>query len=312
MTQPGNERKKIAVGQHSAEEAYWLKTFSSEPVFSCFPVDREGTPGEREMESCRYSITGQLFQAVEKLRNGSDPRLSMILTAVVSLLLGKTAGKTDVILGTSIYKQKTGGRFLNTVLPLRIRQQPGMSFKELLLQVRAILAEADKNRNYPVESLLYMLGMSQEEGDFPLFDVVILLDNIHNEAYIQATKPNIIFLFSRTPHQLDLTLRYNRLRYDGPTIDGIIQRLVMLLQHAMADVSVTLQAMELVTADEKKRLIEEFNNTAAPFPETKTLHRLFEEQVERTPHRLALVGEGGCGDGDTGIAAHGPRRHSVP
>ncbi len=38
--------------------------------------------------------------------------------------------------------------------------------------------------------------------------------------------------------------------------------------------------------------IRSFNNTGYPFPEDKTIHSLFEEQVERTPHHIAAMFRG--------------------
>ncbi|UCH97619.1 MAG: amino acid adenylation domain-containing protein, partial [Candidatus Aminicenantes bacterium] len=41
---------------------------------------------------------------------------------------------------------------------------------------------------------------------------------------------------------------------------------------------------------EKRLLLEEYNDTAAEYPRDKTLHQLFEEQVEQSPEGTALVG----------------------
>ncbi|MCX6581123.1 MAG: non-ribosomal peptide synthetase [Candidatus Aminicenantes bacterium] len=49
------------------------------------------------------------------------------------------------------------------------------------------------------------------------------------------------------------------------------------------------QAVEL-TEEETRRILYEFNNTAAEFPVGKTLHQLFEEQVEKTPGNIAVSG----------------------
>src|ERR1700730_12242336 len=48
--------------------------------------------------------------------------------------------------------------------------------------------------------------------------------------------------------------------------------------------------LELLGFEEKRRILEEWNDTAREVPET-TLPRLFEEQVERTPEAVAVVYE---------------------
>ncbi|MCP5046744.1 MAG: amino acid adenylation domain-containing protein, partial [bacterium] len=52
-----------------------------------------------------------------------------------------------------------------------------------------------------------------------------------------------------------------------------------------------VEAVDMLSADEKHRLLEEFNATEADYPREKTMHRLFEEQAARTPDSIALVGE---------------------
>lgn len=46
-----------------------------------------------------------------------------------------------------------------------------------------------------------------------------------------------------------------------------------------------------MTEKEKHQLLVEFNDTAAPYPKDKTIHQLFEEQVEKTPNHVAVIFE---------------------
>jgi amino acid adenylation domain-containing protein/FkbM family methyltransferase len=46
----------------------------------------------------------------------------------------------------------------------------------------------------------------------------------------------------------------------------------------------------IMASEERQKILYEFNRTAADFPREKTIHQLFEEQVERTPDYTALVG----------------------
>ncbi|MCP4149598.1 MAG: AMP-binding protein, partial [bacterium] len=49
--------------------------------------------------------------------------------------------------------------------------------------------------------------------------------------------------------------------------------------------------IEIITSEEKEKIIYQFNDTAAEYPQNKTIHRLFEEQAERTPDNIGLVGK---------------------
>ncbi|MDT2264297.1 hypothetical protein P7H12_12825 [Paenibacillus larvae] len=56
-------------------------------------------------------------------------------------------------MGSPIYRQEgIDGEFINTMLP-RTRVEAGMSFKELLLQIRQTVADAVEHQNFPIDLL---------------------------------------------------------------------------------------------------------------------------------------------------------------
>ncbi|MCP4152362.1 MAG: AMP-binding protein, partial [bacterium] len=57
-----------------------------------------------------------------------------------------------------------------------------------------------------------------------------------------------------------------------------------------ADNEIAICDMEIITAREKQRLLVSFNDTAAKYPDEKTIHQLFCEQAARTPDSIAVTG----------------------
>jgi amino acid adenylation domain-containing protein len=49
---------------------------------------------------------------------------------------------------------------------------------------------------------------------------------------------------------------------------------------------------QLLTEAERHKILHEWNSTTTEYPHDRCIHQLFEEQVERTPHAVALVFEG--------------------
>ncbi|MCP5054964.1 MAG: AMP-binding protein, partial [bacterium] len=47
---------------------------------------------------------------------------------------------------------------------------------------------------------------------------------------------------------------------------------------------------DIISRQEKQRLLENFNNTAQEFPRDKTIHTIIGEQIQKTPDQPALVG----------------------
>ncbi|UCH95917.1 MAG: amino acid adenylation domain-containing protein, partial [Candidatus Aminicenantes bacterium] len=281
--------------QYIKEEAYWLNKLSGDWRKSNFPYDREpdktaNAMNENIERSPEFRLAGEMFSMLMKLSGNSFLRLHMILTAGVVSLLSRYTSNKDIIVGASIYKQKIQAEFINTVLILRNRFTDTTTFKELLLQVRSTITEAVENQNYPVEMLLQKLGIPFYKGnDFPLFDVLVLLENIQDKSYIRRIKRNMLFLFSSTGEEVKGIVEYNASLYNKETIGQVIIHLENLLQEALKNVDTPIGYIDILTEEEKKRLLYDVNQTEAKYPEDKTIHGLFVDQVEKTPDNIAAM-----------------------
>jgi non-ribosomal peptide synthetase component F len=288
----------VVANQKIKERNYWLDKLSGEWVKSTFPyscekVKKENLPGDDfHLETFRFP--GELFSALMTLSTRKDIKLYIILAAGLVLLVNKYntfTGGGDITMGSPIYKQDIDGEFVNTVLVLRNRIQGEMTFKELLFQVRQTIIEANGNCNYPVEVLAKQLGRPySQEDDFPLFDIVFLLENIQDEAYIRHINCNVRFLFTREKEYIEGVLEYNPLLYDKWEIEKIIGHFTVIFQHVLFNLDLEIFSIDILPVEEKQQILEDFNATQGEYPQNKTIHELFTGQAEQTPGKIALVG----------------------
>jgi tyrocidine synthetase-3 len=272
------------------ERGYWLNKLSGDLVKCCFPCDRrKKSPGQRSMETMNYTITGEVFSRLMHISNQSDIRLYIMLMAVLVLLLEKYTGNNDIIVGAPIYKQEVEEDFINKILALRNQLKDEMSFKELLLQVSQTNFEAVENINYPIETIPYELNMSFQEDEFPLFDIAILLENIHDKSYIEPLNLDVILSFLRTDEYIKGMVEYNADLYTRSTMERMVGHFMNLIQQALTDIDSKIPDISILSEDETRQLIFDFNDTRADYPGDKTIHRLFEEQVEKTPGNIAVI-----------------------
>jgi len=291
-------KQAVVSTQLSREEDYWTNKLAGELIRSVFPYDRKKTQNSysSEPESVKFRLTGDIFSKLMKLSNGSDYRLHMILAAALLVLLNKYTDNKDIIIGTPTLKQDFEAEFINTALALRNRiDKEDMTFKELLLQMRQTITEANENQNYPIEQLPHRIGMTvSQDGDFPLFDIVIMLENIQEKAYVQHIHTNIIFSFFRTDEAVEGVVEYNSILYHKTTIERITSHFSNLLEEILFNVDVKIIEIDILSHEEKNQLLFDFNNTKADYPGNKTgktIHELFEKQVEKTPDHVALIGQ---------------------
>src|SRR5262249_9290576 len=50
-----------------------------------------------------------------------------------------------------------------------------------------------------------------------------------------------------------------------------------------------ISELNLLSETEREQIVVEWNETSRPYPQDRCIHELFEEQVERTPERVALI-----------------------
>ena len=61
-----------------------------------------------------------------------------------------------------------------------------------------------------------------------------------------------------------------------------------LLESIVADPDRSIATLPLLSAQEQKRSLLEWNDTAAPYPKDSCIHELFEHQTARAPDAVAL------------------------
>jgi amino acid adenylation domain-containing protein len=263
-----------------------------------FPYDyKRAGSDERRLAEVAFKIGGELFEKLMRIANHSDVRLHVILAAALGALLHKYTDDGDVMMGTSIYKQELEGEFINTILPLRGQLHEGMTFKEWLMQMSRTVLGAVENRNFPIEVLLFRLGIPFSPAeDFPLFDVAVLLENIHDRRHIRRIRNNLTFCFLRKGHSLQGQVEYNVILYEGETIARLIGHFIRVLWQFLSAVHLEISALDILSEQEKNQVVYDFNQPdtdeypTAVDGEGPTIHQWFERQAERRPDSIALLG----------------------
>jgi len=284
-------KAKIAAHQNIKEKTYWMNQLSGQWKKSRFPYDYiDKGEGRGKLESFEFQFPESLASQLMKLSRGTDHTLHMILTAGIMLLLHKYTGSDDLITGTPVYKQDIDpAKMINTALVLRIQVRKGMNFKEFLLLVRETIFKATENYRYPLEILAEQLNKKVCSEDFPFFEVGVLLKNIHDGSYLKHIPLTMLFSFDRTQKGVTGLVTYDGSRFVRNSIEGIISSFIYLLDGAISNPGVCITDLSPMSSEERYRVLELFNDTDGIYPEDKTITRLFEEQVEKTPFNTALV-----------------------
>jgi amino acid adenylation domain-containing protein/non-ribosomal peptide synthase protein (TIGR01720 family) len=285
------ENSKVS-GGFFKEKEYWRENLSGELAVTCFPYDNEaGEMNNHQTGKISCTFDEKIYTRLMQLRNESDPRLQMIVTAVTGVMLHLYTGAHDIIIGTTIDKQDQEVEYVNTILPLRNQTRGQMTFKQYLLQVRDTVAGAVENQNYPVEELFDQLLENDNENRSGIFETAVLLENLHDREYLRHIQPAVLLVFNRTADSISLEVEYKTSLYKKETIERISGHMKRLLEIVIFDIETRLSCIDILSPAEKQELIIKFNDTANDDPGKKAVHELFTAQAAKNPGAAALIEE---------------------
>ncbi|MGW7823547.1 amino acid adenylation domain-containing protein [Streptomyces puniciscabiei] len=233
--------------------------------------------------------------------------LNTLVQGAWAVLLSKLTGRQDVVFGAAVNGRPADlvgsddmvGLFINT-LPIRVFWRPDDSVADIVTQLQ--------NRQMALlDHHYYGLADIQRDSGLPtLFDTFLGFENYPMDREgivdantsagltIDAIRPiagahYALALGAADPH-LRLSLDYQKDLYSLDEAEAIGARLVRVFEHILADPQAPVSAIEVLSQEERERLLREVNDTAHPVAEG-TLPGAFEAQVERTPDGVAVIGE---------------------
>jgi tyrocidine synthetase III len=309
------EQKQLTGTNFREHLDYWLKQFEGELPVLELPGDKiRPSIKTYNGRSAGKKFNAGLTEGLRALVRQQDCTLFMGLLALVKTLLYRYTGQTDIIIGSPIAGREQGGLegqvglYMNT-LALRTQFTVTDSYPELLQKVREVTLGAYAHQVYPFDLLVEALHLQRDRSRSPLFDVMMAFrdtegDNTEKQPYheglrvaeykiaeTERSKFDLFFNFIGQGEEIELVLIYNDDIYTPETIERLTGHLEQLLTVILKDPSLPIRELEYLSAKEIQQLLAGFNDTRTLYPIEKTIVDLFEEQVSRTPDRIALVFE---------------------
>jgi acyl transferase domain-containing protein/NAD(P)-dependent dehydrogenase (short-subunit alcohol dehydrogenase family)/acyl carrier protein len=293
------------------QEKYWLKAFAGEIPVLELPTDYP-RPAEHSFEgnNIDFQIPAEAAQAIKTVALRRGATLFMVLTAAFNILLSKLTGQEDIVIATPAAGRRHAeleeiiGMFVNT-LALRSYPAGERTFAEYLDDLKETVLKAFENQDYPFEELVEKLPLTRNIGRNPLFDIVFVMQNMEigtgdrdkptgNEnprpkqpgkpGEFENTDPTTKFDITLTAvernQELKLTFQYCTQLFKKETIERYIIYFKKILATAVENPGIKLRELEIITEADKKRLMNEIDETGAGNPAGRTNHRLYEEYDE--------------------------------
>ncbi|HHM5060759.1 TPA: non-ribosomal peptide synthase/polyketide synthase [Pseudomonas aeruginosa] len=289
-------------------EAFWKQRLQrlGEPTL-LVPAFAHGVRGA-EGHADRYrQLDVTTSQRLAEFAREQKVTLNTLVQAAWLILLQRFTGQDTVAFGATVSGRPAElrgieeqiGLFINT-LPVVASPCPEQPIGDWLQAVQGENLALREFEHTPLYDIQRWAGQVGEA----LFDNILVFENYPVSAALAEETPADmridalsnqeqthypLTLLVSAGETLELHYSYSRQAFDEAAIECLAERLERLLLGMCENPGASLGELDSLAVAERYQLLEGWNATAAEYPLQRGVHRLFEEQVERTPTAPALA-----------------------
>ncbi len=298
------------------QEKYWREYLKDFDTASKIPVKHIKAKAKKaEIKGAEphcFRLTGDIKDKLEDFVKRYKITFAALLYASWGLLLQKYNNTNDVIFGTTISGRSAKiksiedivGLFINTV-PLRVQTWPDEAISDLLYRINKMLQIREEYESTPLVRIKECINMSTAlDTKEELFDSIVVIENYPLDRRLLKEKGKLSidsYSMKEMTHydltigitrfeEIEISFIYNEGVFDNESIINMSCHFRKIIQAIVNHPDTKISDIEIITEEEKNKLLYDFNNTGADYPGDKTIHQLFEEQAERTGDRVAVIG----------------------
>ena len=304
------QKSWLGSDQSAKQLEYWKNELLGIPDILQLPIDfhRPKTTTYHGSEF-HLSIDSGLREKLFSVSKRSGTGLSIPLLSAFAVLLQRYSLQDDFVIGFPVANRVNPelefltGVFINS-LPIRFIFPDEITFSELVNITTKRFISAYENQEIPVEHIVEGLKAKRSLNYNPVFQVLFnYLTDFPNQIDLGNATIDLV-RGQRNSAQFDLTLtvnegdqgfdcvfEYNTDLFHKDTITRMAGHYMTILCAVVDNETMNTRSIPLLTAMERKLMLETWNNTDVEYPKEKCIHQLFEEQVKRTPDSIAVVFE---------------------
>ncbi len=289
--------------KYEKDKEYWEKKYDTIPEFTRFDNKesyRENIKSKRKTLVVGKRIT-QSFNDFCKQRGIS---VHTLFLAALAVYINQITDKEDIVIGipilnrTNAKQKETIGMFISH-LPIRVTVDPHQSFFVFLSYLINEWTLFLKHQKYPYDLIQKSFREKNRTLD-NLYDITLSYQNVklssNNEQANTRWLPfghqpeslNIHVFDHESEGQYILCFDYLISLFSESEIEKKQNHLINIIEDIVRDPNKNLFEFEKLSKAEKQQLLVDFNDTWFDYPRHKTIHELFEDQVRKTPNKIAL------------------------
>jgi surfactin family lipopeptide synthetase A len=286
---------------------YWTAALDGAPDVMALPSD---WPGAAVRSSDGFWVTAMVPDLTEaefeRFASELDATQSMVGLSVFASALARYGRTSDMVVGIPVTgradpnTEGVVGPFFNS-LPIRLRVEPEVSFRDLVAQTRGRVLDA-LDHEVPFDEIVKAIDPPRSPGQTPVFQVMFQhrdsslrggygLPGISEESLEFAgrtTKFNLLLEIAGRDGGVEMSLNLSGDLYDRSTGTHLVEGVAELARQAIAAPDEPLRASSMTSASERARLMSRFADNDRLLPKVNSLADHYEQQVARKGSEVAI------------------------
>lgn len=260
-------------------------------------------------EAKRYSVTLDTSLNEELKNYCKENRVSPYTVFMTSLAvyMNRTTGKSDFVIGTPVLnranakEKKMIGMFVST-MPVRFKIDENATFYNMCKACSSESMTLFRHQKYPY-SLIQKDFKEKNDLKENLYSVMLSYQNARFESESEdKTKYTTDWVFSgKIQNELEVHIMdmdetgvlqvhfdYQVAAFEDTEMEYLAKRIFEIIKDGIENNS-RVEDIKIMSDEERNKILNEFNDTARPYPKDKTVIELFEEQVNLNAESTAVV-----------------------
>ncbi len=293
------------------QAAYWKRRLADVPHVLEVPADFPRPPIQNFRGARVYTrYSKRLLEALRDLSRREGVTMFTLALAAYKALLYRYTSQETVLVGTTFANrnrpelQNIVGYLLNLIV-LSTDLSGNPTFRELLQRERVTVLEGFANQDLPFGKLVQELRPAQDASrnpivqhsliylDFPELNIMetLGLTAKHLDIDNGASRFDMTLAMTETEHGYEVDIEYPTDLYRRERIERMTRHLENILESVVADPTQRLSELPVLSDDERRQLLIEWNATNAEYSSDQCIHELFEAEARRRPDDEALLFE---------------------
>ncbi|MCB0195324.1 MAG: amino acid adenylation domain-containing protein [Anaerolineae bacterium] len=292
------------VSQESQQaRAYWQQKLADWPRS---PTFYGYTPTKRDTLT-KYITCALGSERCERLRrivheagivhNSLNAALFKVFAAILLTHIHRLGGDEKIALGMPLHNRRTPeakqtlGLMMQT-LPLHVIISPDDTFISLINKITANMSDTYRHSPYSAPQIgqSYDVLLNYHVAHVPYFQESPVTHEFIHVGHGQKSLTLQVCDFEQSG-QMTVQFAAHEAVFTAEQRQQIPRHYLQLLDAFLEDPHQSIHKANLLTAEEKREVLVEWNDTASDYPSDQCVHQLFEAQVKKTPDAVALVFE---------------------